>query len=174
MYYITPITEDPYVKKQIKTMLTDTSPNNTFSIEQHKNSKKHKICTTIEITLLILFLLDILVGFYFVLHNVELHIYHFINENIVPAVYLIAYLSLSVCKKYPNLATIKTNFYFRFYIFFLIYTTFCNILTSYDINGYILFVIVGSGLAILYLGYFIYTSYQALDSFIETTTHSKM
>lgn len=171
MYYITPITENPRVKKQINAMLADTSPNDTLPIEQQKNSKTHKICTSIEVFLLILFLLDIFVGLFFTLYDKSINIYHFINENIVPAIYLIAYLSSSVYKGYPNLASIKTNFYFRFYIFFLIYTAFCNILTSYHINGYILFVIVGFGTAMLYLGYLIHTSSQALDSFLETTTN---
>lgn len=171
MYYIPPVTENPHIKKQIKSMLADTSLNETFPIEQHKSTKKHKVCTSIEIFLLILFLFDIFIGFYFAFHNINLTIYHFVNEDVTPIIYLIAYLTLSVCKEYPDLASIQDGFYFKFYIFFLIYTAFCNVLTSYQINGYILFIITGFGLAILYLRYFIRTSDQALNSFLETTTH---
>lgn len=177
MYYITPITENPYVKEQIKTMLADNISKDSSSIRQHKNSKKHKICIGIEIFLFMLFLLNILSGFYFLLHNINMEIYHFVNEDIISIIYLVALIALSVYKEYPNLTTIKISFYSRIYIFFLTYTTFCNILTSCNFN-YFLFVITGFGLAILYLGYFIHTSSQALNSFLETTTqpaiHLKM
>ena len=42
MYYITPITENPYVKEQIKTMLADNISKDSSSIKQHKNSKMGK------------------------------------------------------------------------------------------------------------------------------------
>lgn len=178
MYYIAPITENPYIKEQLKTILEDTSSNDTLPIEHPQKSKRHKACKNIEIFLFMLYLLDILTGFLVTQYDKIIHVYHFINENITPNIYLIALLVLSVYKQYPSLASIKTNFYFRIYSFFLIYTAFCNILTSYHINGYILFLITGFGLTILYLGYFIHTSGQALDSFLETTTkptaHSKM
>jgi hypothetical protein len=177
MYYITPITENPYVKEHIKTMLADTI-NDASPIRQHKNSNKHRICIGIEIFLFMLFLLNILAGFYFLLHNMNMEIYHFVNEDIIPIIYLVALIALSVYKEYPNLMIMKISFYSRIYIFFLTYTAFCNILTSYNFNYYFLFVITGFGLAILYLGYFIHTSSQALDSFLETTTqpatHLKM
>ncbi len=140
MYYITPITENPYVKQHIKTILADTIPNDTSPIRQHKNSKKHKICIGIEIFLFMLFLLNILSGFYFILHNMNMEIYHFINENIIPIIYLVALIALPVYKEYPNLTTMKISFYSKVYIFFLTYTAFCNILTSYNFNCYFLFV----------------------------------
>ncbi len=178
MYYITPITENPYVKEQIKTMLADNISKDSSSIKQHKNSKMDKLYTGIEIFLVMLFLLNILAGFYFISHNMNMSIYYFANENIIPIIYLVTLLALSVYKENPNLTTMKISFYSRIYIFFLTYTAFCNILTSYNFNYYFLFVITGFGLAILYLGYFIHTSGQALDSFLETTTqpatHLKM
>jgi len=115
-------------------------------------------------------LIDVLCGFHFILHDIDMEIYHFANEDFIPFIYLIAYLILSICKGYPNLASIQINFYFKIYIFFLIYTAFCNVLTSYNIDGFILFMIAGFGLAILHLAYFIYTSGKALDLFIEITT----
>lgn len=170
MYYITPITENPYIKEQIRAMTKKNSQDKALPTKQHKNLKRQKICADIEIFLMVLFLIDILCGFHFILHDTDMNVYYFINENIIPVIYLIAYLALSVYKKYPDLTSIKANFYFRIYIFFLIYTAFCNVLTSYHMSGYILFLITGFGLAILYLAYFIYTSGKALDSFIETTT----
>lgn len=170
MYYITPITENPDIKEQIKTMPKKISQDEVPSIQQHKNLKKQKICTYIEIFLMVLFLIDILCGFHFILHDTNMNVYYFTNENIIPVMYLITYLALSVYKKYPDLTSIQINFYLKFYIFFLIYTAFCNVLTSYNIYGIILFLITGFGLAILYFAYFIYTSCKELDSFIETTT----
>lgn len=178
MYYITPITENPYVKEQIKTMLADNISKDSSSIRQHKNSKMDKIYAGIEIFLIMLFLLNILAGLYFISHNMSMNIYYFANENIIPIIYLVTLLALSVYKEYPDLITMKVYFYPRIYIFFLAHTAFCNILTSYSIDGYILFIITGFGLAILYLGYFIHTSSQALDSFLEnvsqSATHLKM
>lgn len=170
MYYITPVTENPNIKEQLKTMPRKISKTEVSSIKQQKNLKRQKICTYIEIILMVLFLIDILCGFHFILHDTDMNFYYFINENIIPVMYLIAYLALSTYKKYPDLESIQINFYLKFYIFFLIYTAFCNVLTSYNIYGIILFLITGFGLAILYLAYFIYTSSKALDSFIETTT----
>lgn len=170
MYYITSITEYPNIKEQIKTIPKKISQDEVSSIKHHKNLKRQKICTYIETFLIVLFLIDILCGFHFILHDTDMNAYYFINENIIPVMYLIAYLALSTYKKYPDLESIQINFYLKFYIFFLIYTAFCNVLTSYNIYGIILFLITGFGLAILYLAYFIYTSGKALDSFIETTT----
>jgi len=170
MYYITPITENPYIKEQIKAMPKDIYQTELPSVKQKKNLKKQKTCTGIEIFLIVFFLIDILCGFYCIFYNVNMEIYHFANEDIIPVIYLIACLALSVVKKYPNLPNIQVNFYSKFYIFFLIYTAFCNVLTSYNIYGIILFMIVAFGLAILYLAYYIYTSGKALDSFIEATT----
>lgn len=170
MYYITPIIENPTIKEQIKAISKEISQDEVPSIKQHKNLKGQKICTYFETILMVLFLIDILCGFHFILHDTNMNVYYFINENIIPVMYLIAYLALSTYKKYPDLESIQINFYLKFYIFFLIYTAFCNILTSYNIYGMFLFLITGFGLAILYLAYFIYTSGKALDSFIETTT----
>lgn len=170
MYYITPVTENPNVKEQLKTMPKKISQTEVPSIKQNKILKEKKICTYIETFLIVLFLIDILYGFHLILHDTDMNVYYFINENIIPIMYLIAYLALSTYKKYPDLESIQINFYLKFYIFFLIYTAFCNVLTSYNIYGMFLFLITGFGLAILYLAYFIYTSGKALDSFIETTT----
>lgn len=170
MYYITPVTENPNTKEQIKAMPKEISQTEVSSIKQQKNLKRQKNCTYIEIFSMVLFLIDILCGFHFILHDTDMNVYYFINENIIPVMYLIAYLALSTYKKYPDLESIQINFYLKFYIFFLIFTAFCNVLTSYNIYGMFLFLITGFGLAILYLAYFIYTSGKALDSFIETTT----
>ena len=95
MYYITPITENPYVKEHIKTMLADTI-NDASPIRQHKNSNKHRICIGIEIFLFMLFLLNILAGFYFLLHNMNMEIYHFVNEDNIPIIYLDVSIALAV------------------------------------------------------------------------------
>lgn len=39
-----------------------------------------------------------------------MEIYHFVNENIIPIIYLVALIALSVYKEYPNLTTIKISF----------------------------------------------------------------
>ena len=61
MYYIPPITENPYIEEQIKTSLTKTSSNKNLSPEI-KNSKKYKILTSIEICFSILYFLGKRVG----------------------------------------------------------------------------------------------------------------